>query len=76
VRCKTCYYSLANLTEHRCPEPGTPFDPSDPYSFRMRPPVPKWRSAIDFIGGCMLYLVLISALALFVYQLVRSISRM
>jgi hypothetical protein len=33
VRCKTCHYSLANLTEHRCPECGTPFDPNDPASF-------------------------------------------
>jgi hypothetical protein len=30
VRCKTCYYSLANLSERRCPECGTPFNPRDP----------------------------------------------
>jgi hypothetical protein len=35
VRCKTCHYSLANLTgpPHRCPECGTPFDPNDPSTF-------------------------------------------
>jgi hypothetical protein len=33
VRCKTCHYSLANLTEHRCPECGTSFDPNDPATF-------------------------------------------
>ena len=33
VHCKTCHYSLANLTEHRCPECGTAFDPNDPTTF-------------------------------------------
>jgi hypothetical protein len=33
VRCKTCHYSLANLTEHRCPECGCAFDPNDPSTF-------------------------------------------
>ena len=35
MRCKTCHYSLANLTgpPHRCPECGTPFDPSDAQTF-------------------------------------------
>jgi hypothetical protein len=31
VRCKTCHYSLENLTgpPHRCPECGRAFDPND-----------------------------------------------
>jgi hypothetical protein len=33
MRCKTCHYSLANLTEHRCPECGRAFDPNDPNTF-------------------------------------------
>jgi hypothetical protein len=33
VHCKTCRYSLNNLTEHRCPECGTAFDPNDPTTF-------------------------------------------
>jgi hypothetical protein len=33
VRCKTCHYSLANLTEHRCPECGASFDPNDPSTY-------------------------------------------
>jgi hypothetical protein len=33
VRCKACRYSLKNLTEHRCPECGREFDPSDPNTF-------------------------------------------
>ena len=36
VRCKTCHYSLTNLTKHRCPECGKPFDPNDPSSFDTR----------------------------------------
>ncbi len=35
MHCKTCHYSLANLTgpPHRCPECGNAFDPSDPSTF-------------------------------------------
>ncbi len=33
MRCKTCHYSLANLTERRCPECGTAFDPNDATTF-------------------------------------------
>ena len=33
MRCKTCHYSLANLTEHRCPECGRAFDPQYPFSY-------------------------------------------
>src|SRR5688572_2683449 len=29
MRCKTCHYSLENLTEDRCPECGREFDPND-----------------------------------------------
>jgi hypothetical protein len=36
VRCKSCHYSLENLTEHRCPECGTPFDPTDPDTLSQR----------------------------------------
>jgi hypothetical protein len=35
MRCKTCHYSQANLTEHRCPECGNPFDPNDPSTFHV-----------------------------------------
>ncbi len=33
MRCKTCQYPLAKLTEHRCPECGRAFDPNDPSTF-------------------------------------------
>lgn len=33
VRCLSCDYELANLTEHRCPECGRAFDPDDPATF-------------------------------------------
>jgi rRNA maturation protein Nop10 len=33
MRCKSCHYSLKNLTEHRCPECGREFDPNDPSTF-------------------------------------------
>lgn len=32
MRCKTCQYSITGVTEHRCPECGTAFDPTEPAS--------------------------------------------
>lgn len=29
MRCLSCHYDLRNLAEHRCPECGREFDPSD-----------------------------------------------
>jgi hypothetical protein len=46
VRCKTCHYSLANLTEHRCPECGRPFDPHDPSTFKNNPATALRRKAV------------------------------
>jgi hypothetical protein len=37
VRCKGCQYSLANLTEPRCPECGRAFDPNEPSTFDSEP---------------------------------------
>src|SRR5438045_3979320 len=33
MRCLSCKYDLRHLTEHRCPECGREFDPSDPTTF-------------------------------------------
>jgi hypothetical protein len=33
LRCLSCKYDLSNLTEHRCPECGGAFDPTDPRTF-------------------------------------------
>ena len=33
VRCKSCYYPLKKLPNHRCPECGREFDPNDPSTF-------------------------------------------
>jgi hypothetical protein len=33
VHCISCHYDLQNLPEHRCPECGCPFDPSNPNSY-------------------------------------------
>lgn len=37
MRCLSCKYDLTHLTEHRCPECGRPFDPSDPSTFQVPP---------------------------------------
>src|SRR5262245_46940874 len=36
MHCLTCHYDLSHLTEHRCPECGRTFDPSDPSTFFSR----------------------------------------
>src|SRR5687767_12348608 len=36
MRCLSCKYDLANLTEPRCPECGRVFDPSDGMTFGPR----------------------------------------
>lgn len=33
MRCLSCKYDLSQLTEHRCPECGRAFDPTDPGTF-------------------------------------------
>jgi hypothetical protein len=35
VRCRNCHYLLEGLTEHRCPECGAAFDPTNPDTFRL-----------------------------------------
>jgi hypothetical protein len=35
MRCKTCQYPLANLTERRCPECGRAFDPANPRTWSL-----------------------------------------
>jgi hypothetical protein len=57
VRCKTCHYSLDGLTEHRCPECGTPFDPNDPSTF-----APSARERLP-TASLLLLLLLVSMIA-------------
>ena len=37
--CRGCDYPLRGLTEHRCPECGRPFDPSDPTTMNLGRPI-------------------------------------
>jgi hypothetical protein len=51
---------LASLTEHRCPECGTPFDPNDPKTFAISP-VPRRRVGLlvaVLIGSALVILEL------------------
>jgi hypothetical protein len=41
MHCLNCKYDLRNLSEHRCPECGAPFDPSDPSTFDS-PLIRRW----------------------------------
>ena len=54
--CRQCHYPLVGLSEHRCPECGTPFDPRDPTTvdFHPRPQaVTPWKldAAAIVVGG-------------------------
>jgi uncharacterized paraquat-inducible protein A len=61
VRCKTCHYSLMGLTEHRCPECGTPFDPNDPSTFEI--PRPNEATAwIALVAAFVLVFILLTFL--------------
>ena len=33
MQCRTCQYTLDRISDHRCPECGTEFDPGDPHSY-------------------------------------------
>ena len=60
MRCKTCHYSLENLTEHRCPECGTPFDPNDPATFDT---VVRARSRVlDRLGWAIVVAMLVASI--------------
>src|SRR4051794_11931117 len=42
-RCLQCHYVLRGLPEPRCPECGRFFDPGDPLSYPVKPPLVFWR---------------------------------
>ena len=59
--CSRCKYDLRGLADHRCPECGRPFNPSDPRSY-LSSIAPWWHSrytwllvipAIVLIGGVL-----------------------
>lgn len=60
MRCKTCRYSLANLTANRCPECGREFDPNDPRTYF----VPKERIVLSLlvVSGVVFVAVMIMTL--------------
>lgn len=61
MRCLTCHYDLAHLSEHRCPECGGAFDPNDPLTFSCGPKemsMPIWLGtaiAIAAVFGWMCF---------------------
>ncbi len=60
MRCRRCSYVLEHLETDRCPECGTPFDPTDPATYDTRPPFVRWRYwlpgvALTVAIGVMLY---------------------
>lgn len=67
VHCLSCQYDLQNLTEHRCPECGRKFDPSDNRSFDSLP-----RRRRDWIIGVSLLTFAIGGLALQLFFFIDS----
>ena len=66
MRCKTCHYSLENLTEHRCPECGRAFDPADPRTFLSASNAVLQRSLTvqDSVAGILMLILLVAALGM------------
>ena len=56
--CRKCQYDLKGLPEHRCPECGTAFDPTDCSTYLTRQPDPTERkmtiAAIVILGALVL----------------------
>jgi len=69
VRCKSCHYSLANLTERRCPECGREFDPSDPRTFST----PK--TVNDILNGRTASIVMMTIAAIIMIALTTCLIR-
>jgi hypothetical protein len=69
VRCKTCHYSLENLTEHRCPECGRAFDPGDSRTFEAGPRRLSWLRTIQSL--MVLFFVAIVGLVLIDFEPIR-----
>jgi predicted amidophosphoribosyltransferase len=66
VRCLSCKYDLSHLTEHRCPECGRTFDPSDALTF-FTDSSQRWiairRALISII---LIYATIVVLMAIFV----------
>ena len=61
MRCLGCRYNLKGLAEHRCPECGRAFDPSDRNTFETRKPMTKWE-AVVFFGLLALAMIMLALL--------------
>lgn len=72
MRCKACHYLLANLTEHRCPECGSAFDPCDPSTFETERSLIKLY-AFHFIPLAMLTVMAAWAILHFIPSIGRGV---
>ena len=64
MHCLTCHYNLRNLVEHRCPECGRAFDPSDPKTFNpFFPYIPTLSRYLTAIVITVVFFVIIGLLS-------------
>lgn len=61
-RCAQCGYIVDGLSEHRCPECGSPFDPNDPRTYRTGPQRPFLLS-VRFWAAILLLFLLVALAA-------------
>jgi hypothetical protein len=57
VRCLSCHYDLRKLSEHRCPECGREFDPSDSKTFEDDKLRQRIRNARFGTWVCLVFMV-------------------
>ena len=69
MRCLSCKYDLAQLTEHRCPECGRAFDPNDSTTFERHH---RNGTLIDVILGASMLLGFVVIVLLTLWLLTKA----
>jgi len=72
MRCQACQYELVQLSEHRCPECGRPFDPADAETFLQPEPRSVFERVI-VIGALLVVGPLVLLALLFVIAVLSQL---
>ena len=65
--CRGCFYPLRGLTTPRCPECGRVFDPANPKTMHVGPPIGPWLRRLVRGPGILYHLIAVAAVAWLMY---------